>query len=255
MILTIDVGNTNITLGVISERAVRASFRLTTSDQKTSDELGMSFINLLKFKGIESHQIKAVVISCVVPKIMYSLNNAVAKYFKLKPLIIGPGIKTGIKIQTENPKEVGADRLVNVAAVHDLFHRNCLVVDFGTATTFDYVSANGTFEYTVITPGIQIAANALWSNAAKLPEIEISKPKSILAKNTINGMQAGLVYGYIGQVEYIINKMREEIGEDFYVVSTGGLGRIIFENTTVIDRHEPNLAYIGMEIIYKKNCA
>ncbi|MFI3284357.1 MAG: type III pantothenate kinase [Erysipelotrichaceae bacterium] len=253
MLLTIDVGNTNITVGVIEEQDVKASFRLTTSDQKTSDELGMSLVNFLNLKSIHPSEIDGAVISCVVPKIMYSLNNAIRKYFNLSPLVIGPGIKTGIKIKTENPKEVGADRLVNVAACHEIYHKNCLVIDFGTATTFDYISSDGTFEYTVITPGIQIAANALVSNAAKLPEIEIKKPHSILAKNTIVGMQAGLVYGYIGQVEYIVKKMREEISEDFLVVATGGLGRIIYEYTDCIDIYEPNIAYIGMEIIYKKN--
>lgn len=253
MLLAIDVGNTNITIGVLETGKVISSFRLTTSESKTSDELGMSIINFLNIKSINTVLIEACIISCVVPKIMYSLNNAITKYFNVKPLVIGPGIKTGIKIKSENPKEVGADRLVNVAAAHYLYKKACLVIDFGTATTFDYVSKDGEFEYTVITPGIEISANALWSKAAKLPEIEIALPATILAKNTVSGMQAGLVYGYIGQVEYIVSKMKEAIGKDMMVVATGGLGRIIHNHTKAIDLYEPNLAYLGMEIIYKKN--
>ena len=153
----------------------------------------------------------------------------------------------------DNPKETGADRIVNVAAAYHTYKKACLVLDFGTATTYDYVSDEGVFEYTVISPGLQISAQALWSQTAKLPEVEIVKPASILARNTVNGMQSGLVYGYIGQVEYIIKKMREDLGGEMIVLATGGLGRMISKETEEIDFYDPNLAFKGMKIIYEKN--
>ncbi len=253
MLLVIDAGNTNITVGVIDKNIVKVSFRLTTSSQKTEDEIGMSIINFLEINNIRSIEITGSVISSVVPKLLFSLKGAVKKYFDVEALIVGPGIKTGIKLLFENPKEVGADRIVNVVAAHKLYEKNCLVIDFGTATTFDYVSKDGEFEYTIITPGLETALKAMVSSAAKLPDIEIIKPNSILTKNTISGMQAGLVYGYIGQVEYIIKEIKRELNQDFYVVCTGGLGRIITANTDLIDIYEEDLAYIGMSIIYERN--
>ncbi len=253
MLLTIDVGNTNITVGVFKEDDLIGSFRLTTKNQRTSDEFGLTLCNMLITKKLNPNDVKDVIISSVVPKLMHSLNNAIKKYFEVEPLIIGPGIKTGIKIHTENPKEVGADRIVNVAAAYHQYKQACLIIDFGTATTFDFISKDGVFEYTIITPGIEIAAQALITQAAKLPDIEIKKPKSILAKNTIDGMQAGLVYGYIGQVEYIVKKMKEQLNADILVIATGGLGRIIIPHTKCIDKYIPELAYQGMKFIFEKN--
>lgn len=253
MLMTIDVGNTNITLGVFDGEELRATFRLTTKAPRTSDELGVSICSFLNARGIALDQITDAVISSVVPKVMHSLTSALRRYFSVTPLIIGPGIKTGIRMGGDNPKETGADRIVNVAAAYHTYKRACLVLDFGTATTYDYVSDEGVFEYTVISPGLQISAQALWSQTAKLPEVEIVKPASILARNTVNGMQSGLVYGYIGQVEYIIKKMREELGGEMIVLATGGLGRMISKETEEIDFYDPNLAFKGMKIIYEKN--
>lgn len=253
MLLTIDVGNTNITMGVYDGELLVGSFRLTTKTPRTSDELGFLICNMMITKGINPDNIEDVIISSVVPKIMYSLNNSIRKYLNKEPFIIGPGIKTGIKIHSDNPKEVGADRIVNVAAAFHTYHQACLVIDFGTATTYDYISEEGVFEYTVISPGIEISAQALVSQAAKLPDIEIKKPASILAKNTISGMQAGLVYGYIGQVEYTIKKIKEELKKEMMVIATGGLGRIIVSETKSIDLYDPDLAYRGMKIIFDKN--
>ena len=165
---------------------------------------------------------------------MHSLTNAIRKSFKTEPMIIGPGIKTGITVNTDNPKAVGADRIVNCAAAYYLYKGNCLIIDFGTATTYDYVSDKGIFEYTIISPGIEIAAQALYNQAAKLPEVEI-------------------VYGYIGQVEYIIKKVRQELNHDFTVIATGGLGKIICSETDMIDVYDADLAFKGMKIIYDKN--
>ena len=252
MITVIDVGNTNITIGVMQEDEVVASFRLTTSQRRTSDEFVAVFYGLFQTNGINQKLVEGVVISSVVPKIMHSLRNSIYKFFDLEPIIIGAGIKTGIQVKTENPKSVGADRIVDLVAGHYLYGGPLIVVDFGTATTYDYLDANGVFEFGLTSPGIETAATALWSKAAQLPEIEIKKPPSIKCKNTITSMQGGLVFGYIGQTEYIIRKIKEEVGAA-RVIATGGLGRIIFNETDMIDDYDPNLSFKGMKIIYDKN--
>lgn len=252
MLVVIDVGNTNITLGVYNQDELIANFRLTTKMQRTSDEFGVTILSFFRTKDINPLAIEDVLISSVVPKVMHSLTNAVRRYFNLEPMIVGPGIKTGISIKTENPKEVGADRIVDIAAAYHIYGGPALVIDFGTATTYDYVNENGEFEFGVISPGIELCAQALWTQAAKLPEIEIEKPASIVAKNTITSMQGGLVYGYIGQTEYIIKRIKEETGKDLKVIATGGLGRIISNETDMIDVYDPDLAFKGMKVIYNK---
>ena len=254
MLLTIDVGNTNITLGVYRDEDLVASFRMTTKMQRTSDELCLTITQLLATRHLDPDEIDAIIISSVVPKIMHSLRNAIRKTWDLEPLIVTTDIVTGISVCTDNQRMVGADRIVNAAAVHFMYPgQNCLVLDFGTATTYDYVDADGTFAYTIISPGLEISAQALFNMAAKLPEVEIRKPESILGHNTVTGMQSGIVYGYIGQVEYIIRKVREAIGKDFLVVATGGLGRIIAEETDLIQVFDADLAFKGMKILYDLN--
>lgn len=254
MLLTIDVGNTNIEMALIKDDEVLSSFRIMTKTPRTSDEYVMCFQSFYEKAGITKEMIDDVIVSSVVPNIMYSLNSAIYKAVGKEPLMVGPGIKTGIKIQTENPKEVGADRIVDCCAAFYTKHRSCIIVDFGTATTFDYVSNDGVFEYTVIAPGLGISANALTSQTAKLPEVEIKKPQSILGKNTISGIQSGVVYGYIGLVEYIIKTMKKELNDkDCYVIATGGLGRVIADETKFIDEYDPDIAHKGMNILYKKN--
>lgn len=254
MLLALDVGNTNVTLGVFDDEKLVGTFRLNTQIARTSDEFGMLIIDVLEKNNINSKKVDAVIISSVVPKIMYSLVNGIVKYFKTKPLIVQPGTKTGIKIKTSNPSDTGADRIVDAAGAYEIYGGPVLVVDFGTATTYDLVFEDGSFEYGVTSPGIRTSAMSLWQNAAKLPEIEIRKPESILARNTITSMQAGLVYGYIGQVEYIVDKIKEESGiSDLKVVATGGLGRIIADNTDKIDVYDPELTLKGMRLIYNKN--
>ena len=201
MLVVIDVGNTNITLGVYNQDELIANFRLTTKMQRTSDEFGITILSFFRTKDINPLSIEAVLISSVVPKVMHSLTNGIRKYFNLEPMIVGPGVKTGISIKTENPKEVGADRIVDIAAAYHIYGGPALVIDFGTATTYDYVNEFGEFEFGVTSPGIEICAQALWTQAAKLPEIEIKKPESIVCRNTITSMQGGLVFGYIGQTE------------------------------------------------------
>ncbi len=254
MLLAIDIGNTNITLGVHDGDAWVSNFRLTTKTPRTSDEYGLTISSLLSSKGILVDQVEDVIVSSVVPNIMYSFVNGIRKYIHKEPILIGPGIKTGISIHTDNPREVGADRIVDAAGAYYEYGGPILVIDFGTATTYDVVTEKGVFEVAVTSPGIKITANALWQKAAKLPEIEIKKPDSILAKNTVTSMQAGLVYGYIGQVEYIVKKIKEEMGlPDMQVVATGGLAKILKGETDVIDVYDGMLTFKGLKYIYERN--
>lgn len=252
MLMTIDVGNTNILMGVFEGEELLSSFRINSRTERTSDELGILMIDLLQSRCISVSSISDIIISSVVPKIMYSLTSCFLKYFDIKPLIVGPGTRTGISIQADNPKEVGADRIVNVAAAHDMYKRSCIVIDFGTATTFDYVDGNGVFKYTIIMPGLEISARALTGSTAKLPEVEISKPESILAGNTISGMQAGIVYGYIGAVDYTLKQMKKELKDEPLVIATGGLGRMFTKEIEGIDVYDPDIAFKGMKVIFKK---
>ena len=212
MLLTVDVGNTNITLGLFQGNEVFVTFRITTQAARTSDEYGSMIAEMLVRKGIKVKEVEDVIIASVVPKVMYSLNSGIIKYFGIQPIVVGVGTKTGIRINRTDPREVGADRIVDAVAAYELYGGPCIVIDFGTATTYDLISEQGTFEAGVTSPGIQISAKALWDGTAKLPEIEIRKPESILGKDTISSMQAGIVYGYIGQTEYIVNRMKEESG-------------------------------------------
>jgi type III pantothenate kinase len=252
MILVIDIGNTNITLGVFKGNDIIDRFRMRTKTEKTSDEYGIFIVTLLREKGVVLEDINDVVISSVVPDIMYSFSNGIRKYIHKEPFIVGPGVKTGISIHTDNPSEVGADRIVDAVSAHSDYEGDLIVIDFGTATTIDVVTAKGVFEAAITVPGLRISADALWKEAAKLPGIEIQKPKSILAKNTVHSMQAGLVYGYIGQVDYIVKQIQLELDKPFKVIATGGLGRIIVESLEYIT-YDPDLTLKGLKYIYEKN--
>ena len=255
MILAIDIGNTNITVGVFKEDEIIATFRLTTKMPRTSDEYGMLLLNLLEQNEIDHKDIEDVIIASVVPNIMHSFERAIVKYFHIIPIMIEPGIKTGIRIAIDNPKQVGADRIVNCVAAYELYGGPCMAIDFGTSTTYDIVNDKGEFIGGLITPGIRICADALWQRAAQLPHMEIKKTKGILdCKNTVSSMQSGLVYGYIGQVEYIVNKVKEELeAPELKVVATGGLGKIIQDGTKVIEHYDGILTLKGLAIIYEKN--
>lgn len=254
MILVIDVGNTNITYGVYDGEKLVTSFRMMSNVERTSDEYGMMIKGLITANGVDTSCIKGAIIASVVPNVMHALKGAVSRYVGVNPLIVGPGTKTGIKITTENPREIGADRIVDVVAAYEKYGGPVLVIDFGTATTYDLVTADGCFGVGITAPGIKISAKALWTDTAKLPEIEIKKPASILAGETISSMQAGLVYGQIGATEYIIKEVKKESGlKDLKVVSTGGLGRLISEETKLIDIYDPALTLEGLRIIYCKN--
>lgn len=253
MLMAIDVGNTNITVGVFHEDKLIGTFRLTTGMTRTSDEYGTAIGEILKYNDISAEEIQDVIIASVVPKVMHSLVSGIIKYFSVQPILVEPGVRTGVKIMTENPRQIGADRIVDAAGAYELYGGPIIVIDFGTATTYDLINEEGAFVSGVTAPGIRTSAEALWAKAAKLPEIEIRKPEHILAKETISSMQAGLVYGQIGQTEYIVQHMIEESGyTNVKVVATGGLGSLISKETDCIQIYNPNLTLEGMRFIHHK---
>ncbi len=254
MILVVDVGNTNITFGVYQEKELLATFHITTKTPRTSDEYGMMILALLERKKVDVTDLEGSIIASVVPDVMHSLVGGIVRYTNTNPLIVGPGVKTGIKVVTENPRGIGADRIVDAVAAYEKYGGPVLVIDFGTATTYDYVTQKGEFAAGITAPGIRISLEALWKSAAKLPNVEIKKPKSILAQETISSMQAGLLYGQIGQTEYIVKKVKEETGiADLKVVATGGLGRTIADETDSIAIYDSALTLEGLRIVYEKN--
>jgi type III pantothenate kinase len=254
MLLAIDAGNTNITIAVFDKEKMVATFRLTTKIPRTSDEYGLLILDLLTNRDLSIKNIDSVIISSVVPNIMYSLTNSIIKYLNVKPHIVGPGTKTGIKLVSANPYEIGSDRIADAVGAYEIYGGPVIVIDFGTGTTYDYVTADGTFAAGITCTGIRLTASALWNGAAQIPEIEIKKPASILAKDTITSLQAGLVYGYIGQTEYIIDKIKEETKiSGIKTVATGGLGKIIADETDKIDIYDNSLTMQGLRLIYNKN--
>ena len=254
MLLVVDVGNTNITLGVFDGEELNGTFRMTTKLPRTSDEYGIELCQLIECQGLKNTDITDIIVASVVPDVMHSLGSAMIKYFGIKPMIVSAGIKTGTRVATENPKQVGADRIVDAVAAYQIYGGPVIVIDFGTATTYDIVGPDGTFEGAVIAPGIRTSAQALWGGAAMLPAIDIRKPASIMGKETVSSMQAGIVYGQIGQVEYIVKKIREESGYlDAKVVASGGLGNIIAKETDYIDYYDPQLTLKGLKMIFEKN--
>lgn len=253
MLLAVDIGNTNITIGLFDKDTIEGTFRMTTKIPRTSDEYGIFFYNILHSRGMHREQVDAAIIASVVPDVNHHIINGLIKYFNVTPIVVGPGIKTGIKIAIPNPKEVGADRIVDAVAAYELYGGPVLVIDYGTATTHDLILEDASLVGGVTSPGIRIAAHALWQDAAKLPKIEIKRPDTILGKDTISSMQSGLVYGHIGQTEYIIKKIKQEAGlEKMTVVATGGLGKIIYDETDSIEYYDPNLTLKGLNILYHK---
>ncbi|MBR4344650.1 MAG: type III pantothenate kinase [Lachnospiraceae bacterium] len=254
MLLAIDVGNTNTNFAVINNGEFLAFFAMTTKLPRTSDEFSAAIREQLMIKDLPIDGIDGCIVSSVVPAIMHSLVNGIIKLTGIRPMEVGAGTKTGIKIRLANAKEAGADRIVDLAAAYSIYGGNTMVIDFGTATTYDLVEKDGSFRYGITCPGIRISANALWSDTAKLPEIEIKLPDTILANDTVSSMQAGLLYGCIGQTEYIIKRVKEEAGlKEMKVVATGGLGGIISQATSMIDEYDRRLTMKGLEIIYNKN--
>ncbi|MBU3090291.1 type III pantothenate kinase [Clostridium gasigenes] len=257
MILLVDVGNTNIVLGVYKDSEYVASWRLSTDVKKTSDEYEIQVMQLFTQSKLDPKEVEGIIISSVVPNIMHSLENMIKKSFGINPIVVGPGVKTGINIKYDNPKEVGADRIVNAVAANDRYYRDVIIIDFGTATTFCSVTKEGNYLGGCIVPGVKIASDALFERAAKLPRVELEVPRNIICKNTISSMQAGILYGYIGQVEYIVNKIKKEMmdlgSDEPLVIATGGLAKLIAKETDVIDKVKSSLTLEGLRIIYEKN--
>jgi type III pantothenate kinase len=254
MILVIDVGNTNIVLGIYESKKLVNFWRVKTDAEKTSDEYGMIINQLFELQGFKFSDIQAVVICSVVPPIMYTLEHMARKYFRREPLIVGPGIKTGMNIKYDNPKEVGADRIVNAVAAYELYGGPLIIVDFGTATTYCAVSENGDYLGGAISPGVRISMDALFERTAKLPRVELVKPGTVICKNTINSIQSGVIYGYVGQVDYIVRRMKKELGDmNTKVISTGGLSKLIASESETIDVVNGLITLEGLRIIYERN--
>jgi len=249
-----DVGNTNIVLGAYDGKKLLNHWRMGTNREKTADEYGMFMMSLFSNDKIDTNNIEAVIIASVVPPIMYTLEHAIRKYLKRDPVIVGPGIKTGINIKYENPREVGADRIVNAVAAIELYGGPVIVVDFGTATTFCAINSKSDYLGGVICPGIKVSLEALFQKAAKLPRIDLVKPETVIGRTTIGNMQSGIIYGYTGQVDYIVKRMKKEIKEDnIKVIATGGLARLIATESETIDEVNSHLTLEGLRIIYEKN--
>lgn len=256
MILVIDVGNTNIVFGIYEDENLLYDWRIASLKDRTSDEYGLLFNQVFQLNDIEIKNIESIIISSVVPPLMHTLSTMCKKYFNINPIIIGPGVKTGMHIKYDNPKEVGADRIVNAVAGYEKYGGPLIVVDFGTAITFDSISKEGDYLGGVITPGINISTEALFLRTSKLPKVEIVKPTKIIGKNTINSIQSGIMYGYIGMVDYIIEKMIEEMDsnvEEIKVIATGGFGGLIGNESKYIEKVDKMLTLDGLRIIYERN--
>jgi type III pantothenate kinase len=253
MLLVIDIGNTNIVYGVFDHALLRHQFRVETGRSRTSDEYLVVLRQLLTMHDIAPEEVTSAAIASVVPSLTEPLANLVRRAFHTEPLVVGPGIRTGMAILYENPREVGADRIVNAVAAYERVKDTVIVVDFGTATTFDCVTAKGEYLGGVIAPGIQISSDALFAKAARLPRVEIAKPPHVIGRNTVHSMQSGIVYGYVGLVDGLVARLREEMGPDTAVIATGGLAQLIAPLSTTISAAVDDLTLDGLRIIHDRN--
>jgi type III pantothenate kinase len=253
MLFTIDIGNTNIMFGIFKERYLINHWRIGTDKNKTSDEYGVLFRNLLAIRGVEVNSIRGAVISCVVPTLQDVIVQALKSYFDVNPLVVEPGIKTGMPILYHNPKDVGADRIVNAVAAFDEYKSSVIVVDFGTATTFDCVSEKGEYIGGTIATGILVSAEALFGSASRLPRVEIVTPKTVIGKNTVHCMQSGLVFGYAGLVDGIVGRIKDEMGTGPKVVATGGLATVIATESKSLQYIDEFLSLKGLRLVYERN--
>ncbi|MFC6335178.1 type III pantothenate kinase [Paenibacillus septentrionalis] len=253
MILVIDVGNTNIVLGIYQGKELLHHWRISTNRSGTVDEYGITIHNLFQYAGLSLSSVEGVAISSVVPPLMGLLEQLSLKYIKKTPLVVGPGIKTGLNIRYENPREVGADRIVNSVAAIEKYGAPLIVVDFGTATTFDYIDEDANYLGGAIVPGIGISTEALYQRAAKLPRIELTKPKSVVGRNSVTSMQAGIIYGYVGQVDGIVNRIKKEFNVQPRVIATGGLAELIVAESETLEEVDSMLTLEGLRIIYERN--
>jgi len=253
MLLAVDIGNTNVTLGVFEDKKLCATWRIATRINQMADEYASLMFNLMHYHGIDISDIKEVAMCCVVPPLLGTFEQVFQKYFQISPLVVGPGIRTGVRIHADNPREVGTDRIVNTAAAHHLYSGSIIIADLGTATTFDIVSKEGDYLGGSIAPGLVTSAEALFERAAALPRVELVRPKQAIGTNTITAMQSGIVFGYVGLVEGMVARIEQELGEKTTVVATGGYAELIASETPVIDTVNPDLTLIGLRLIYLMN--
>lgn len=253
MLLAIDIGNTNVTCGVFQGDKIVTTWRISTAIHRTHDEYANLMLSLMERKGLTAAQIKDMVICSVVPPLLIIFEEVCKHYFKKSPLIIEAGVKTGIRIDMDNPREVGGDRIVNAVAAHQLYGGALIVIDMGTATTVDVVSKSGDYIGGAIAPGISIATEALFNRTSQLPRIELALPRKAIGRNTVSAMQSGVVFGYIGLIEGLVNHIQKELDEKAKVIATGGFADLIAEASDTIDIVDPDLTLIGLRLIYNMN--
>jgi type III pantothenate kinase len=254
MLLTIDIGNTNITLGLFNDsQNLDYHWRIKTDHDRMADEYGFMVVGLMRHREVDFKQIKGVVIASVVPPITQLFVKMIQRFFEQTPLLVEAGVKTGIQIRYDSPRDVGADRIVDAAATYKMYGGPACVVDFGTGTTFDAISAKGEYLGGAIAPGISIAAEALFSRTSKLPRVDLVRPPRAIGSNTVYAMQSGLIFGYVGLVEGMVTRFRAELGENMRVIGTGGLAETIAQETDAIDVVNPWLTLEGLQIIWEMN--
>lgn len=253
MLLAIDVGNTNTVIGLFEGSTGKAHWRIRTLEDATADEYWLLLNNMARLDGLQTREIDGAIIACVVPTITGALEELCKRFLRIKPLFVGPGIKTGMSIRYDNPREVGADRIVNAVAAYEKHRCSLIVVDFGTATTFDYINTAGEYEGGAIAPGVKIAAEALFYEASKLFRVELAAPEKVIAKDTASAIQSGIMYGYASLVDGVLRKMFDELGFRPKVIATGGLASVIKSQTEFVDEVDENLTMEGLRILYQRN--
>ncbi len=253
MLLVVDVGNTNTVLGLYSGDRTERTFRIQTDVRRTADETGVLLADLFRYADIEG-PVTGAIVSCVVPDTLRTLTETCRRYFGVEPMVVGPGVRTGMPILADNPREVGADRIVNAVAAYELIGGACIVVDFGTATTFDCISHKGQYMGGVISPGYQISAEALFARTSKLPRVEVERPRRVIGRNTVHSMQSGLFYGYVSLVDGVVARIKSEMPSPSpRVIATGGLASVIAEASEAIEQVEEDLTLDGLRLLYERN--